>query len=87
MSEDIHLSLSHDEALVLFGFFARFNDDDGFALRHNAEFVAFMKISAQIDKSLVEPFKLEYLDLLQAARERVAAGYERKAPGVHEGEG
>ncbi len=83
MAENVTIQLSHDEALVLFEFFSRFCDEgDDFALRHTAEYLAFMRISAQLDKSLVEPFRPEYADLLQAARKRLAAGYEGSAPGV-----
>jgi hypothetical protein len=83
MAENVTIQLSHDEALVLFESFSRFcEDDDEFTLRHNAEFVAFMRISAQLDQALVEPFRPEYPELLRAARDRVAAGYEGTAPGV-----
>lgn len=82
MSEDIAIRLSRDEALVLFEFFSRFDDTDDFTLRHNAEYLAFSRFSAQLDKALVEPFRPEYAELLRAARERIAAGYEGLAPGV-----
>ena len=83
MSENISITLSHDEALVLLEFFSRFSDDDDdFTLRHNAEYLAFMRISAQLDKALVEPFQPQYRELLRAARDRSAAGYEGQAPGV-----
>ncbi len=84
MSQNITITLSHDEALVLFEFFSRFDDSDDFTLRHTAEYLAFMRMSAQLDKSLVEPFQPQYQDLLRAARDRIAAGYEGKAPGVHD---
>ena len=82
MSEDIAIRLSRDEALVLFEFFCRFDDSHEFSLRHNAEYLAFAQLSAQLDRSLVEPFRPEYAELLQAARDRIAAGYEGIAPGV-----
>jgi hypothetical protein len=82
MSQDIKITLSHDDALVLFEFFSRFKDTDNFTLQHNAEYIAFSRISAQIDKSLVEMFRPNYSELLCAARERVALGYEGLAPGV-----
>jgi hypothetical protein len=83
VSENITIHLSPDEALVLFEFFSRFCDDeDDFRLRHTAEYLAFMRISAQLDKALREPFLPEYTDLLRAARDRMAAGYEGTAPGV-----
>jgi hypothetical protein len=86
MSENITITLSRDEGLVLFEFFARFceADDGDFTLRHTAEYLAFMRMSAQLDKLFVEPFDPKYKDLLRAARDRVAAGYESKAPGVHD---
>ena len=85
MSENITITLSREEGLVLFEFFARFGeDDDDFTLRHTAEYLAFMRMSAQLDKMFVEPFDPKYKDLLRAARDRVAAGYEGRAPGVHD---
>jgi hypothetical protein len=80
--ENIQINLTRSEALVLFEFFARFNADDDFTLRHNAEYLAFMRVSAQLDKALVEPFEPNYLLLLRAARDHIAAGYEGQAPGV-----
>ena len=83
MSDSIAITLSKDEGLVLFEFFARFcGDDDELTIRHNAEFLALMKISAQLDTMFVEPFDPRYAELLRMARERVAAGYEGNAPGV-----
>ena len=82
MSENISITLSHDEALVLFEFFGRFDKHDDFTMRHTAEYLAFMRLSAQLDKALVEPVQPDYLQSLQAARERLAAGYEGKTPGV-----
>jgi hypothetical protein len=82
MSEDITITLSRDEALVLFEFFSRFDESEDFTLRHNAEFLAFSRMSAQIEKALVEPFQPQYSELLRAARDRVAAAYEGQAPGV-----
>ena len=82
MGEDIAITLSRDEALVLFEFFARFDASHSFTLRHNAEYLAFSRISAQLDKVLVEPLRPNYAELLQSSRERIAEGYEGLAPGV-----
>ena len=82
MSERVTLNLSRDEALVLFEFFARFDVDDLFRLRNNAEFVAFMRIAGQLEKALVEPFQSNYLELLASARARLEEGYEGLAPGI-----
>jgi hypothetical protein len=82
MSENITITISRDEALVLFEFFSRFEEKNDFTLRHNAEFLAFSRMSTQLDKLLVEPFQPDYSALLQAARNRIAAGYQGCAPGV-----
>jgi len=86
IDEESHMThlvmLSHDEALVLCDFFGRFQQSNEFVLRHNAEFVAFSSISAQLDKALVEPFHANYNELVAAARRRVAGDYEGLAPGV-----
>ncbi len=82
MSENITIILSRDEALVLFELFARSDDDDAFVLRHNAEYIALMSISCQLEKVLAEPFGSRYDDLLTIARDRVAKDYEGTAPGV-----
>lgn len=82
MASEIDLRITNDEALVLFEFFARFDENDDFTLRNTAEYLAFQKIAAQLDRALVEPFDPAYRDLLVAARDRLAAGYEGPAPGV-----
>lgn len=82
MNDGITIHLSHEEALVLFEFFARFDQEDLFCLRNNAEFVAFMKISGQLEKALVEPFQDNYCELLANAQAQLAEGYEGFAPGV-----
>ncbi|RFF50840.1 hypothetical protein D0A35_07810 [Xanthomonas campestris] len=82
MSVDYQLTLSQDEALVLFELFSRFADTGQLALRHTAEFVALSRISGQLDKSLVQPFSADYSLLLAQAQSRVAAGYQGLAPGV-----
>ena len=83
MTENVTITLSPDEALVLFEFFSRFCDDrDDFTMQHTAEYLAFMRVSAQLDKALIEPFQPQYTELLQAARDRLADGFEGEAPGV-----
>jgi len=82
MSESVTITLSYDEALVLFEFFARFDESSDFTLRNTAEYLTFSRISAQLDKSLVESFNPDYTALLKAARDRLAEGYEGRAPGV-----
>ncbi len=82
MENTVTLKLSHDEALVLEAFFARFELEDRLTLRHNAEFIALSRISGQIEKALVDPFQADYLSLVAAAQARVSEGFEGLAPGV-----
>lgn len=82
MEDKVLLELSRDEALVLEGLFARFEQENSLALKHNAEFIALSQIAGQIEKALAEPFQSNYTVLLDAARSRVAEGYEGLAPGA-----
>ena len=82
MSDQLTIVLSADEALVLFEFFARFSDSNEFSLRHNAEFIAFSRIAAQLERSVSGMFDADYGENVDAARDRIAEGYEGDAPGV-----
>jgi len=82
MTSQVTIQLSQDEALVLSVFFGRFEQERSFRLRHNAEFVAFVQVAAQLDKALVNPFQHDYAQQVEAARLRLADGYEGIAPGV-----
>jgi hypothetical protein len=82
MSDAVTVQLTPDEAIVLFEYFARFQESDEWCLRNNAEYIAFSRIAATLESTLVAPFQSDYLDQLDRARERVAEGYEGNAPGV-----
>lgn len=82
MSEAVTITLTADEALVLFEFFARNEEADDFTMRYTAEYLAFTRIAAKLESTLVEPFMPNYDELLTAARERITQGYEGDAPGV-----
>ena len=82
MKSDVNITLSNDQALVLFELLARFEDTDEFTFKHAAEYLALLKVSAQLEKSLVEILKPNYLELLSAAREKVASGFEGTVPGL-----
>jgi hypothetical protein len=82
MNAQVNIQLSADEALVLFEYFARFAENDEWCLRHNAEFCAFSRIAGVLESTLVAPFRPDYSDQLERARERVAGGFEGIAPSV-----
>jgi hypothetical protein len=77
---DHSLTLTEDEALVLFEYFSRFDDSGDLSFQHAAEYLALQKISAQVDKTTSAMFKSNYTELLEAARARIAAGFEGEVP-------
>jgi hypothetical protein len=83
MIHPVNITLSEDEAFVLFEFFARFAQKNEFHMQSTAEFIAFMGVSEQLEKTLVAPLRSTYQEQLQAAQARLAAGYEGLAPGVN----
>ena len=82
MSHKVDLPLSQDEALVLSDLLARFEETGKLTLIHNAEFLVLSRLSALLDKVLVEPFDPNYASLVSQARQRLATGFEGSAPGV-----
>jgi hypothetical protein len=74
------LKISEDEALVLFAYFSRIDETDDLSFRHPAEYVVLQRLAGQIDKTTSAMFKPDYTQLLAAARERVAAGFEGQIP-------
>jgi hypothetical protein len=79
MSE-YQLTISEDEAVVLFEFFERFDDTEELYFVHPAEYVALKRLSGQIDKATAAMFAPNYLEVLDSARERLADGYESAFP-------
>ena len=82
MDKPHQIALSHDEALVLFELFSRFQETNQLSVENNAEFIALSTISAQLDTTLVEPFRAGYAELLQQAQDRLAKGGDVSLPGV-----
>jgi hypothetical protein len=76
------LSLSEDEALVLFEFFSRFDDTGRLEFTHPAEYIALQHLAGQIDVTTAAMFKADYEILLEQARSRVADGFEGDVPGM-----
>jgi hypothetical protein len=70
---DVTITLTSDEALVLFELLHRWEDADRVsAPEHQGEQVALWNLSALLERELVEPFDAEYGDLAAAARDRLA---------------
>lgn len=85
--QTVTVALTPDQALVLFEFFARFQDTDRLAFAHPAEYLALVRIAAQLDTAVTEMFEPDYPELLAAARARVAADHVGDYPGPKLAEG
>jgi hypothetical protein len=71
MREPVRVELTGDEALVLFEFLARFDEDGTLTLTDQAEARALWNLHCLLQKQLVEPFGSKYTSLLAAARDRL----------------
>lgn len=69
------LELSDDEALVLFECLARFEDGGALPLQDEAERYVLWRLEGQLEKALVEPFRPDYAELVDAARRRVREAF------------
>ena len=71
-SNEITIKLTKDEALVLFEFLSRFNENDNKEIfQDQAEEKTLWIIEGQLEKILVEPFMPNYQDIIQEARDRI----------------
>jgi hypothetical protein len=69
--QKVTIELTNPEALVLFDFLARFNEHDDFLFEDPVEEKVLWDIESTLEKSLVEPFRSDYLLLVKQAREEV----------------
>jgi hypothetical protein len=67
------LRLTADEALVLFDWLHRCEDEGRIVQpEHDGERTALFNLSALLERELVEPFQQNYLELVDLARVRLA---------------
>jgi hypothetical protein len=76
------LSITEDEAIVLFEFFSRFDDTEKLEFIHPAEYIALATIAGQIEKTTPAMLKPYYGLILENARRRIAEGFEGDVPGM-----
>ena len=70
--QNITLTVTKDEALVLFEFLARFNETDHRDIfEDQAEQRILWDIECLLQQQLAEPFRLDYLSLLNEARNKI----------------
>jgi len=71
MSNDVKITFTHDEALVLFEMMSRFSDTDKISIEHQSEERALWNLCCSLEEIMVEPFMENYGELLHEARERL----------------
>jgi hypothetical protein len=67
------VQLTDDEALVLFEWLAR-HDEENVLVADPVEERVLWAIQGQLEKQLVEPFEEDYLERVGAARARILSG-------------
>lgn len=72
-ASSVTLSLTHDQALVLFEWLTREDGKEGFPTEHEAEQKVLWEIEAQLEKALVEPLQPDYAASVSAARKRLVS--------------
>lgn len=71
LEDEIHISLNRDEALVFFEFLSRFSVNDNLTIENQAKERVLWDLCCVFEKVLDEPFKENYLEILEKAREKV----------------
>lgn len=72
MSErKLGMELSNEEALVLFEFLSRFAEDEKLEIIDQAEKEVLMSVLASLERELVEPFEINYKEILEEARRKI----------------
>ncbi len=70
--QKINLTVTKDEALVLFEFLARFNKSEHSNIfEDQSEQKTLWNLEGQLEKQLVEPFRPDYKDIINEARNKI----------------
>ena len=70
--EKVNIELTKNEAIVLFEFLGRFNENDDFSkFEDQSEQRVLWDIECILEKQLSEPFRADYLEIVAKAREQV----------------
>lgn len=71
MVDTVTLQLQKSEAIVFFELLSRCNDEKTLTIAHPAEAKVLSHMLCLLEKTLVEPFDKNYLELLEHARRNV----------------
>lgn len=69
------LELTDDQALVFFEWIARLDEQNAFPIEDAAEEQVLWCLHGQLEKSLREPLRPNYRELVEQARSRVRASF------------
>jgi len=72
---NINLTLSKDEALVLFELLSRFSDQEKLEIKDKSEEQVLWNVQGDLEKLLSETFSKEYSSLLDKARKNLTHEY------------
>jgi hypothetical protein len=70
-TSEVQISLTADEALVLFEFLSRFEESNELTIVDPAEERALSNLLGPLQKQLASPFQHDYLEQLQRARNKL----------------
>jgi hypothetical protein len=71
MDETVTLTISKDEALILFVLLVDFFDEPAIIIKDNADRMALSRLGGTLEKTLVEPFMENYTAIASDARKRL----------------
>ena len=71
INSEVHITLTADEALVLFELLSRYSDSDQLNIIDQAEQRALWNLCCILEKKSVAPFNMEYGQALSEARTRL----------------
>ena len=75
MDEVVTLSIGKDEALILFELLVDFFKEPGIIVKDNADRMAMARLVGALEKTLVEPFMKNYVEIVSDARKRLVEAW------------
>ena len=76
MPESVGVNLSKDEALVIEDALFELDESDNRGVFDEAQWTAIWRLMGQLEKSLAEPFRDNYAELLSAAKRRITSSQD-----------
>jgi hypothetical protein len=71
MPNAVTVTLTREEAIVLFELLSRHSDTDKLTIEDRAEDIVLWRMCGMLERTLVEPFDREYKSILSRARDAV----------------